>query len=88
MGCSSEEEGVRVLTVHNCRHTCVSQLQALGVSLDTIRSLMGHVDLDATRQYLHVQESIRQEAAQRYNDAFSKKGRGTHGNVMDYVKSS
>ena len=81
-------EGVRVLTPHCCRHTCVSQLQALGVSLDTIRSLMGHVDLDTTRVYLHVQESIRQEAAQRYSDAFSKKGRGIHGNILDYVKSS
>lgn len=81
-------EGVRVLTPHCCRHTYVSQLQALGVSIETIQSIVGHADLDMTRHYLHVQENIRQEAVERFSEAFSKKGRGTFGNVLDYVKSS
>lgn len=81
-------DDVRVLTPHCCRHTYVSQMQALGVSIETIQSIVGHADLDMTRHYLHVQENIRLEAVDRFSDAFSRKGRGTHGNILDYVKSS
>ena len=81
-------EGVRVLTPHCCRHTYVSQMQALGVSVETIQSIVGHADMDMTRHYLHVQENIRQEAVDRFSEAFSKKGKGTFGNVLDYKKSS
>ena len=81
-------EGVRVLTPHCCRHTYVSQLQALGVSIETIQSIVGHADMDMTRHYLHVQENIWQEAVARFSEAFSKNGRGTFGNVLDYKKSS
>ena len=52
--------GVRLLTPHCCRHTYVSQMQALGVDLPTIQSIVGHADLDMTQHYLHVQDSIRQ----------------------------
>ena len=81
-------DGVRVLTPHCCRHTYVSQLQALGVSVEPIQSIVGHADIDMTRHYLHVQESIRLEAVERFSDTFSQKGRGTHGNILDYMKSS
>ena len=81
-------DNVRVLTPHCCRHTYVSQLQALGVSVETIQSIVGHADMDMTRHYLHVQENIRQEAVERFSEAFSKKGKGVLGNVLDYVKSS
>ena len=81
-------EDVRVLTPHCCRHTYVSQLQALGVSIETIQSIVGHADIDMTRHYLHVQENIRQEAVERFSEAFSKKGKGTFGNILDYKKSS
>ena len=64
-------EGVRYLSPHSCRHTYVSQLQALGVDLETIKSIVGHADLDMTRHYLHVQEPIRQAAVQKFNDAFT-----------------
>jgi len=62
---------VRVLTPHSCRHTYVSQMQALGVDLATIQSIVGHADLDMTKHYLHVQESIRQDAVERFSKAFS-----------------
>ena len=42
---------VRVLTPHSCRHTYVSQMQALGVDLATIQSIVGHADLDMTKHY-------------------------------------
>ena len=81
-------EGVRVLTPHCCRHTYVSQLVALGVDLKTIQSIVGHADVDMTLYYAHAQESSRQDAVDRFSEAFSKKGRGTFGNIVDYRKSS
>ena len=62
---------VRVLTPHSCRHTYVSQMQALGVDLATIQSIVGHADIDMTQHYLHVQESIRQDAITRFSKAFT-----------------
>ena len=63
-------EGVRVLTPHSCRHTYVSQMQALGVDLQTIQSIVGHADIDMTQHYLHVQESIRKSAVEKFSEAF------------------
>lgn len=86
-----EIEDVRKLSPHSCRHTYVSQLQALGVDIETIQSIVGHADIDMTRHYLHVQEPKRQEAIKRFDEAISQKGRGVHGNILDYmdrVKSS
>lgn len=64
---------VRTLTPHSCRHTYVSQMQALGVDLSTIQSIVGHADTDMTKHYLHVQESIRQDAISKFSAAFGSK---------------
>ena len=64
---------VRILSPHSCRHTYVSQMQALGVDLATIQSIVGHADVDMTQHYLHVQQSIRQDAIDRFADAFGGK---------------
>jgi len=61
---------VPTLTPHSCRHTYVSQMQALGVDLSTIQSIVGHADVDMTQHYLHVQESIRLDAIERFSKAF------------------
>ena len=69
---SLEEAGdIRLLTPHSCRHTYVSQMQALGVDIQTIQSIVGHADTEMTKHYLHVQESIRQSAIQLFSEAFS-----------------
>ena len=46
-------------------------MQALGVDIQTIQSIVGHADTEMTEHYLHVQESIRQNAIQLFNEAFS-----------------
>ena len=61
---------MRVLTPHSCRHTYVSQMQALDVDLSTIQSIVGHAEIDMTQHYLHVQEPIRQSAIARFSEAF------------------
>lgn len=63
-------DGVRVLTPHSCRHTYVSQMQALGVDLQTIQSIVGHADVDMTEHYLRVQEPKRLEAIELFSKAF------------------
>ena len=45
-------------------------MQALGVDIQTIQSIVGHADTEMTEHYLHVQESIRQSAIQLFNEAF------------------
>ncbi len=66
-----EEVGeVRILTPHCCRHTFVSQMQALGVPMETIQGLVGHADIDMTEHYLHLQEPVRQDAIGRFAKAF------------------
>lgn len=84
----SSVEGVRVLTPHSCRHTYVSQMQALGIDLATIQSLVGHADVDMTKHYLHVQDPVRLNAIALFDDAFFEKDPEVHRNIIDFVKSS
>ena len=81
-------EGMRILTPHCCRHTYVTQLLALGVDPKTIQALVGHADIDMTLYYAHAQESSKQAAISKYDEAFSNPGGGLYGNVVPFVKSS
>ena len=45
-------------------------MQGIGVDIDTIRSMAGHVEVDMTRHYLHVQDPIRKDAVTRFSDTF------------------
>ena len=45
-------------------------MQAIGVDLATIQSIVGHADIDMTQHYLHVQDSIRQEAIEKFSRVF------------------
>ena len=63
--------GVRLLTPHCCRHTYVSQMQALGVDLPTLQSIVGHADIDMTQHYLHIQRAVRESAVAKFSEAFS-----------------
>lgn len=66
----SSVEGVRVLTPHSCRHTYVSQMQALGIPLETLQRLVGHADPSMTEHYLQVQEQVLKQAVEKYSQAF------------------
>ena len=63
-------DDVRKLTPHSTRHTYVSQLQANGVDIDTIKSLVGHADIQMTEHYLHVQSEVKERAVQQLNSLF------------------
>ena len=66
----------------------VSQMQALGIDLATIQSLVGHADVDMTKHYLHVQDPVRLNAIAVFDDAFFEKDQDVHRNIIDFVKSS
>lgn len=51
-------------------------MQALGVDLETIKSIVGHADIDMTEHYLHVQEPIRQDAIDRFFKEFGGDSEG------------
>lgn len=80
-------EDVRVLTPHCCRHTYVTQMLALGIDPKTIQALVGHAEIDMTMYYAHAQESSKQAAISRYDEAFSASGGGLYGNILTFVKS-
>ena len=46
-------------------------MQSLGVDLAIIQSIVGHADIDMTQHYLHVQDSIREQAVSKFAEAFS-----------------
>ena len=48
---------------------------------------VGHAEIDMTMYYAHAQESSKQEAISRYDEAFSAPGGGLYGNVIKLVKS-
>ena len=43
------------------------------VSPETIQSIVGHADVGMTKHYLHIQDSIRQDAIDRFSKAFPAK---------------
>ena len=65
-------DGVRMLTPHSCRHTFVTQMQALGVDIPTIQKIVGHADLDMTQHYLHVRKEVQEEAVERFSEKFKE----------------
>ena len=79
---------VRLLTPHCCRHTYITHMLQLGVDPKTIQALVGHSEVDMTMYYAHAQETSKQAAIDRFNEAFSNRGGGLYGNVVPFVKSS
>lgn len=55
-------DGVRILPPHCCRHTYITLLHASGVDFNTIQTLAGQSDEDATRGYLHIKDEVTAKA--------------------------
>ena len=72
LGIGLAMEGKKVLLVDtDPQGSLTISMQALGVDIQTIQSIVGHADTEMTEHYLHVQESIRQSAIQLFSEAFS-----------------
>ena len=49
-------------TLHKFRHTYATRLLENGCDIVTVQRLMGHSDLDTTRQYLDPDEKLKRSA--------------------------
>lgn len=61
----AKRAGVPQATLHKFRHTYATHLLEKGADIVTVQHLMGHSDLDTTRQYLNPDDSLKREAANR-----------------------
>ncbi len=52
-------------TLHKFRHTYATRLLERGCDIVTVQHLMGHSDLDTTRQYLNPDEALKRRAVNR-----------------------
>jgi integrase/recombinase XerD len=61
----AKRAGVGQATLHKFRHTYATRLLEKGSDIVTVQHLMGHSDLDTTRQYLNPDDALKREAANR-----------------------
>lgn len=52
-------------TLHKFRHTYATRLLESGCDIVTVQKLMGHSDIDTTRQYLNPDENLKRQAVMR-----------------------
>jgi site-specific recombinase XerD len=49
--------GLRHVTCHQLRHTCLTRLREAGMALEAVQAQAGHKSIDSTRVYLHLANS-------------------------------
>lgn len=66
--------GVPLVTVHQFRHTCASDLLENGASLPEVQAILGHKSVETTSRYLHIAGPERVRAMQKHplNDYLSE----------------
>ena len=62
----SEAAGVRLVSVHQFRHSCASDLLEAGVALPDVQRILGHQIIATTVRYTHVADPMRAEAIARH----------------------
>ena len=71
-GC--EESGVKVIRVHDLRHSHVSLLIDMGFSALAIAERVGHESIDITYRYAHLFPTRQSEMANKLNNERILKG--------------
>jgi len=61
----AKRAGVGHSTLHKFRHTYATRLLEKGCDIVTVQHLMGHSDLDTTRQYLNPDDTLKRKAVRR-----------------------
>lgn len=68
----AEPAGVPDATLHKFRHTYATRLLESGCDIVTVQKLIGHSDIETTRQYLNPDEELKRQAVSRLR--LSKQG--------------
>jgi site-specific recombinase XerD len=58
--------GVPMVTAHQLRHSCASDLLEAGVALPEVKRLLGHATIESTVRYLDVADPFRAAAIQKH----------------------
>jgi len=58
----ARRSGVRLLSLHQFRHTCASDLLEEGLSLPQVKAILGHQAISTTIRYLHIADPQKHEA--------------------------
>jgi integrase/recombinase XerC len=58
--------GVAMVSVHQFRHTCASDLLESGTALPQVQKMLGHACVTTTLRYTHITDPERQEAMKRH----------------------
>ena len=61
----TERAGVKHSTLHKFRHTYATRLLERGCDIVTLQHLLGHSDLDTTRQYLNPDDTLKRAAVSK-----------------------
>jgi integrase/recombinase XerD len=61
----AEAAGVTNATLHKFRHTYATRLLESGCDIVTVQKLMGHSDIETTRQYLDPDEKLKRSAVSK-----------------------
>jgi integrase/recombinase XerD len=61
----ADRAGVMNATLHKFRHTYATRLLESGCDIVTVQHLMGHSDIETTRQYLSPNDELKRRAADR-----------------------
>ncbi len=61
----AQKAGVKDATLHKFRHTYATRLLESGADIVTVQKLLGHSDIDTTRQYLNPDEDLKRQAVNR-----------------------
>ncbi len=61
----AKRAGIQHATLHKFRHTYATRLLEKGCDIVTVQHLMGHSDLDTTRQYLNPDDTLKRAAVNR-----------------------
>ncbi|MDP8970126.1 MAG: tyrosine-type recombinase/integrase, partial [Actinomycetota bacterium] len=49
-----DRAGLRQVTCHQLRHTCLTRLREAGMALEAVQAQAGHRSIESTRVYLHL----------------------------------
>lgn len=64
-----ERAGLKDFRIHDLRHTCASRLIQNGMSLYEVAQMLGHVDVQTTQRYAHLEN---RDIGQKARDIMEK----------------